>query len=473
MTAAALSPALPDALRTLAADDRVTVRHDGAPDPNGKVVAYWMQRAQRGTDNAALDCAVHAANGLGLPLVVYFAGISNFPHANLRHYVFLNEGLRDVQHDLEKRNISFILRNAPHEDHLKFFADVHPALIVGDENPMRIPEQWRSRIAAAVKVPFWTVDADVIVPSKRYEKAPYAAYTIRKRLWRMVPDYLVASENPKALHAWKKPRGFHHADVHADMTAGWKDLDRTVQAVPGLHGGAHAARARLQHFITKLLPDYADLRNQPDRDGTSKLSPYLHYGHISPITITLAVQAAAAANPKLKANVDSYLDELVTWRELSIAWVKYDRHYDDPQTAEPWAVKTVEQHAHDVRNPTYTLAQLDRAETYDELWNAAQRQMVREGWMHNMMRMYWAKKILEWSPDNATAMKHCIHLNDRYFLDGRDPNGYSGIAWAIYGKFDRPWGERPIFGKLRYMSLASTGRKFNSKAYIAQYPPGT
>jgi deoxyribodipyrimidine photo-lyase len=469
--AESLSPDLPDALRRLASDDRVTVRRDGAPDPQGKVVVYWMQRAERGVDNAALDCAVHAANALGLPVVVYFAGISNFPHANLRHYVFLNEGLRDVEHDLKERNVSFVLRNAPHEDHLKFFADVKAALIVGDENPMRVPESWRRKIADAVRVPFWTVDADVIVPSKRLEKAPYAAYTIRKRLWRMVPEYLTASDNPKALHPWKRPRGLHADDVQKDMTAGWKDLDRSVGAVPDLRGGAHAARARLRYFIEHLLPDYAELRRQPDRDGTSKLSPYLHYGHISPVTIALAVEAAVAKSPRLRANADSFLDELVTWRELSIAWVKFDPHYDDPLTAEPWAVKTVEQHAEDARDPVYSLKQLERGETYDELWNAAQRQMVRYGWMHNILRMYWAKKILEWSPDNATAMKHAIYLNDRYFLDGRDPSGYAGIAWAIYGKFDRPWGDRKIFGKIRYMSGASTGRKFNSKAYIEQNPP--
>ena len=468
--AARLSPDLSPELRAIATEDRVTVRRDGAPDPNGKAVVYWMQRAERAFDNPALDCAVNVANVLGLPVVVYFAGISNFPHANLRHYVFLNQGLRDVQEDLKRRNVSFVLRNAPREDHLAMFADAKAAIVIGDENPMRVPESWRRTIAEKIKVPFWTVDADVIVPSNRFDKAQYAAYTIRTRLWKMVPDYLTPSDNPSATHAWQKPRGFYADDVSEDMTAGWKDLDRSVPAVDDLCGGAHAAHARLRHFVSAMLPGYAHNRNHPDQDATSMLSPYLHYGHISPLTIYLAIEAAVEKDRSLRESADSFLDELVTWRELCVNWVKYDPNYDNPECAEPWARKTIAEHEHDPRDPLYTAKQMERAETYDELWNAAQRQMVRRGWMHNFMRMYWAKKILEWSPDNATAMKTAIYLNDKYFIDGRDPGGYAGIAWAIYGKFDRPWGERRIFGKIRYMSAASSGRKFNSKAYIAQNP---
>ncbi len=468
---AKLSPYLPEALRALASDDRVTVRRDGAPDPDGKTVVYWMQRAERAFDNPALDCAVEIANSLGLPVVVYFAGISNFPHANLRHYVFLNQGLRDVEADLKQRNVSFVLRNAPREDRLQFFTDAQAAIVIGDENPMREPERWRREIAEKITVPFWTVDADVIVPSKRFDKAQYAAYTIRTKLWKMVPDYLSPSTNPKGNHAWTRPHGFVADDVQQDMTAGWKDLDRSVGPVDTLTGGAHAAHARLQHFVAKMLPGYAHNRNHPDQDGTSVLSPYLHYGHISPLTIYLAIEGAVEKDGSLRESADSFLDEMVTWRELCINWVKYDPNYDNPACAEEWARKTVAAHAHDARDPMYSVEQMERAETYDEMWNAAQRQMIRRGWMHNFMRMYWAKKILEWSPDNATAMQTTIYLNDKYFIDGRDPGGYAGIAWAIYGKFDRPWGERKIFGKIRYMSGASTGRKFNSKAYITQNPP--
>ncbi len=469
--AAKLSSGLPEALRVLASGDRVTVRRDGAPKADGKAVVYWMQRAERAFDNPALDVAVEVANELGLPVVAYFAGISNFRNGVLRGYIFLNEGLRDVEADLKQRNVSFVLRNAPREDHLQFFADAQAAIVIGDENPMREPERWRAEIAKKIDVPFWTVDADSLVPMKRFDKAQYAAYTMRSKLWKMVPEYLTPSSNPAAQHAWQRPKGFYADDPQKDMTEGWPDLDRSVGASPNLRGGSHAAHARLQHFVTKLLPAYAHNRNHPDVDGTSVLSPYLHFGHISPLTIYLAIEAAVEKDKSLRESADSFLDELVTWRELCVNYVKYNSHYDDPECAEEWARKTVAAHAGDPRDPVYTLQQLERAETYDELWNAAQRQMVRLGWMHNFMRMYWAKKILEWSPDNATAMKNTIYMNDKYFVDGRDPGGYAGIAWAIYGKFDRPWGERKVFGKLRYMSGASTGRKFNSKAYITQHPP--
>ncbi len=467
----ALPPDLPESLRRLASNDRVTVRRDGAPKADGKVVVYWMQRAERGVDNPALDVAVEVANELGLPVVAFFSGVANFPHGVLRGYVFLNEGLRDVEEDMGKRNVSFVLRNAPNEDRLRFFHDVQAAIVIGDENPMRVPEGWHREVQQKFDGPYWSVDADVIVPTKRFEKAPYAAYTVRGRLWKMLPEYLEESTNPSAKHAWTKPKGFLADDPHDDMTTGWKDLDRSVGKAPEFTGGAHAAQARLKQFVEHMLPGYAHLRNHPDTDGTSVLSPYLHFGHISPLRIYLEIERAAGKNPRLRESADSFLDELVTWRELCIAWVKWDPNYDNPETAEDWARKTVAAHAGDKRDQLYTAKQMENAETYDELWNAAQRQMVRRGWMHNFMRMYWAKKVLEWSPSNAEAMSTLIYLNDKYFVDGRDPGGYAGIAWAIYGKFDRPWGERPIFGKIRYMSGGSTGKKFNSKAYIAQNPP--
>jgi deoxyribodipyrimidine photo-lyase len=189
---------------------------------------------------------------------------------------------------------------------------------------------------------------------------------------------------------------------------------------------------------------------------------------VGPITIALAVDAAVKANPRLKAARDSYFNELIVWRELAVNFVRFTPKYDSPECADAWAQATIAAHARDERQPLYTLDQLESGRTYDDLWNAGQAQMVRYGWMHNYVRMYWAKKILEWTPDVATAMKYAIHLNDKYFLDGRDPNGYAGIAWAILGKFDRAWGERAVFGKIRYMSGASTGRKFNSKKYIEQ-----
>ena len=453
---------------SLSNDPRVTVRREGTPSRDGKCVVYWMQRAQRGVDNHAVDLAVKMANLLGVPLVVYFAAISNFPHANLRHYAFLNEGLRDIEADLAARNISFIMRRAPHESHERLLADVNATFLIGDENPLRVPERWRKQLACRISIPFWTVDADVVVPSKLIERAQYGAHTIRPRLFRLLPEYLHPYENLHADHAWKKPRGFHADSVHEDMTRGWDDFDRSVAPVEAWKGGSHAGLKRLKLFTRRLLEDYDLQRNHPEIDGTSCMSPYLHFGHVGPITIALAVDAAAKANPKLRGARDSYFNELIVWRELAINFVRYTSKYDSPECAESWAKATIAEHARDEREHLYALHQLENAETYDDLWNAGQIQMVRHGWMHNYLRMYWAKKILEWTPDVATAMKYAIYLNDKYFLDGRDPNGYAGIAWAILGKFDRAWGERPIFGKIRSMSSASTGKKFDSKRYIQQ-----
>jgi deoxyribodipyrimidine photo-lyase len=455
-------------LRALANDARVTVRRGGPPAADGKCIVYWMQRAQRGVDNHAVDLAVKVANALGLPLVVYFAGISNFPHANLRHYAFLNQGLPDIEADLASRNIAFVLRNAPQESHVRLLADVKAAMVIGDENPMREPERWRKRLAEAIRIPFWTVDTDVVVPSKLIEKAQYGAYTIRPRLYRLLPEFLVPYENPSAEKAWHRPKGFHADSVHEDMTKDWKDLDRSVAPVAAWTGGTHAGLARLKLFTSKLLRDYEAKRNKPEADGTSGLSPYLHYGHLGPVTICQAVEAAVKKDHSLKAARDAYFNELIAWRELAVNFVKYSDHYDTADCAEDWAKKTIADHARDERERLYSLKELESGETYDELWNAAQIQMVRHGWMHNYMRMYWAKKILEWTPDVATAVRYAVHLNDKYFLDGRDPNGYAGIAWAMVGKFDRAWGERAVFGKIRYMSGASTGKKFDSKLYIEQ-----
>ncbi len=461
---------VPQALRELAGDARVTVRRGGAP-AKGKCVVYWMQRTQRGRDNHALNKAVAVGDALGLPVVAYFAGIKNFPHANLRHYAFLNQGLPDIEEDCAERGVGFVMRRAPHEDHMRFFADVDAAMVIGDENPMRVPEQWRVSVANALgrqRVPFWTVDADVIVPSKLLEKAQFSAAVARPRLYGALAEFLVPYENPKASVAWTEPKGLQADDVRADMTRGWTEFDRSVPPVEAWTGGRRAGMKRLHLFCEELLAAYDRDRSRPEVDGSSKMSPYLHYGHLGPQTVMLAVEAAVAKNPKLKGAAESYKNELVVWRELSVNFVRYQPEYDSPGCADNWAKLTLAEHDHDEREFLYTDAQFERAETHDELWNAAQIQMVRYGWMHNYLRMYWAKKIVEWTPNVAEAMRVAVWLNDKYELDGRDPGGYAGIAWSMLGKFDRAWFDRPIFGKRRYMSGASTGRKFGSELYIQQ-----
>ncbi len=458
--------ALPQALATLADDPRVTVRRGGAPLPDAKCVVYWMQRAERGVDNPALDTAIHIGNELRLPVVAFFSAISNFPNANLRHYVFLNQGLQDVEADLHERGVGFVVRRPPGNSLEAFAAEVGAAMIVGDENPMREPERWRKVLAGRLRMPYWTVDADVVVPSKLFTKPMYALHIFRPHLYAELPKYLVAPEQPRPHKEWKQPNGLESYPVHDDITQGWTKFDRSVHPVDTFRGGTHTAKRRLKAFVQNQLAYYDMARKHPEDQGTSQLSPYLHFGHISPLTIALAAMEAVKAGHVPKAAYDAYIGELVAWRELCVNSVRYSSNYDSIECAEPWAEKTLSAHVRDKRDPLYTLEQMERAETYDDLWNASQLQMVRYGWMHNQMRMYWAKKILEWSPTPAKAFEYAVHLNDKYEMDGRDPNGYAGIAWAIAGKFDRAWGERKIFGKIRYMSGASTGRKFNSKKYI-------
>jgi len=452
-----------DTVHNICNDPRVTVRRAGNPDPDGGCVVYWMQRAQRGTDNPALDVAVEAGNALRKPVVVFFAPVPFYPHANLRHYRFLNEGIPDISVALRQRRIGFVLRPYPDHSLTKFCEEVKAALVVGDENPLREPARWRHSAAKKLRVPLWTVDADVIVPSKLLDKAHYAAHTIRPRLQALQKQYLVASRNPEAHVPWRRPTNLISLDPASGITRGW-NINRSVLPVTAWRGGTAEGLRLLHDFLNHKLHGYKTQRNRPETDHTSRLSPYLHFGQISPITVAMAVENTHAP----QADKDAYLDQVTTWRELAANLVRFNPEYDNIECGEPWAHRTLAKHANDHRPILYAERQLESAETHDQLWNAAQMQMVNTGWMHNYLRMYWAKKILEWTRSPAQAHQTAVRLNDKYELDGRDPNGYAGIAWAIVGKFDRPWFERSIFGQVRYMSGESTGKKFDSKRYVQQ-----
>jgi deoxyribodipyrimidine photo-lyase len=459
---------IPDSLKELANNSRILIRRDGPPRADAKCVVYWMQRAMRIHENSALDVAIDVANLLGLPVVVFFAVIPNYPNANLRHYHFMQQGLRDVEEDAKERGVGFVLRRYPDNSLERFLEEVSAAMLVGDENPCREPERWRKVLARRLTLPYWSVDADVVVPSAVLGRDYFLLQHMRPHLRRALPKFLVAPKNPKPQHTWIQPKSLSVESLAGDITAGFKDLDRTIKPVDTFTGGTHAALKSLKHFVAHGLADYVDKRNHPEVKGTSRLSPYLHFGNIGPATIALAVEKALAEGRIDQAARDRFLDQVIAWRELSVLFVKYNDNYDNWESAEPWAHKTLVEHAGDQRAFRYTFGQLERAETHDELWNAAQREMTRNGWMHNYMRMYWAKMILEWAPDPARAYEWAVILNDRYELDGRDPNGYAGIAWAIVGKHDRPWFNRPVFGLVRPMSGASTSKKFDAKAYIDQ-----
>ncbi len=458
--------ALPEEISQLMSSPRVRVRRSGPPRSGGRCVVYWMQRAQRIGDNPALDVAIEAANILGLPVVVFFSVIANYPNANLRHYHFMQQGLRDVETDAAARRVGFILRRQLDNSLETFLEEVDAALLIGDENPCREPERWRNVLARRLKLPFWTVDADVIVPSEVFGRSFHLLHHFRPHLNRELPLFLVPHSNLKPLREWKPWKPFAHFSPVDDITTGFNSLDRTIGPVDTFTGGSHEALRRLDIFLCEKLANYTRERNFPECDGTSKLSPYLHFGHISPATIAFGVQRAVDAGRITAEASEKFLDQVIGWRELSVLFVKYEPNYDSWECAAPWARKTLLEHAGDPRSDQYDFAQLERGETDDDLWNAAQRQMVDTGWMHNYMRMYWAKKILEWAPDPARAFEWAVVLNDRYELDGRDPNGYAGIAWSIVGRHDRPWFNRPVFGLIRPMSGASLAKKFDSRAYI-------
>jgi deoxyribodipyrimidine photo-lyase len=459
----------PDALAALANNPRILVRRGGPQLSDGKCIVYWMQRAMRIHENPALDVAIDAANLLGLSVVIFFSVIPNYPNANLRHYHFLQQGLRDVEEEAKERGVGFVLRRYPDNSLEKFLEEVDAAMLIGDENPCREPERRRKVLARRLKLPYWTVDADVVVPSAVFGRDYFLLQHMRPHLKEALPRFLLATHSPKPQHPWHKAKSLVASSLRNDITAGFNDLDRTIQPVDTFTGGTHAALKHLKDFVSNGLKDYVDKCNHPEMKGTSRLSPYLHFGNIGPITIALAVENALAQRHISQAARDRFLDQVIAWRELSVLFVKYNDNYDNWECAEPWAHKTLVEHAGDARSRRYTFEQLERAETHDDLWNAAQREMIETGWMHNYMRMYWAKMILEWAPDPARAYEWAVILNDRHELDGRDPNGYAGIAWAIVGKHDRPWFNRPIFGLVRPMSGASTAKKFDAQAYIEQH----
>ena len=460
---------IPAELMQLAAQPRVLVRRSAAPLKTGRCVVYWMQRAVRIADNPALDLAIEAGNLLGLPVVVYFQVIPNYPNANLRHYHFLQQGLRDVQQDASERGVGFVLRRSPENSLEAFLEEVEAALLIGDENPCREPERWRRVLAKRLRLPYWTVDADVVVPSRIFSRSFVLLHHFRPHLKAEFPNYLVAPANIAPLHRWKPRKKLESFSLDKDITEGFSKLDRAIGPVDSFTGGTRSALKRLNDFVNLELKDYEETRNHPEGKGTSRLSPYLHFGNIGPVTIALAVRKAVAEGKATATAADKYLDQLIGWRELAVLFVRHEPNYDNWECAAPWARKTLIEHTGDPRAHRYSLDQLERAETADDLWNAGQREMVDTGWMHNYMRMYWAKKILEWAPDPARAFEWAVLLNDRYELDGRDPNGYAGIGWAIVGRHDRPWFNKPVFGLVRPMSAASTARKFDAEKYIRQH----
>jgi deoxyribodipyrimidine photo-lyase len=426
----------------------------------GRYVLYWMQASQRTGDNHALEYAVLKANELNQPLVVFFGITDRFPEANERHYTFMLEGLRDVKRSLEKRRIRMVVQNTSPEQGAVQFAR-GASFVVVDRGYLRIQKEWRNRVASLIDCPLIQVESDVIVPVEETSpKEEYAAATIRSKIHKKLDRFLVpVKETHPLVDSLSLDFGSFDIDDVEKALAKLR-IDRGVKRVLPFRGGEQEAKKHLQVFLRDKLERFPELRNDPTVDFLSNMSPYLHFGQISPLCIALKV---SKTNGLAR---DAYIEELIVRRELSMNFVFYNEKYDSFEGAIPaWAQKTLKAHRRDKRPYLYSLEELEAAETHDPYWNAAQKEMLFAGKMHGYMRMYWGKKILEWSNSPEEGFHAALYLNNKYELDGRDPNGFTGVAWC-FGKHDRPWGEREIFGNVRYMNAGGLKRKFDADEYV-------
>jgi deoxyribodipyrimidine photo-lyase len=422
-----------------------------------------MSRDQRVADNWALLHAQQEALLRGAPLLTVFCLAPEFLGAPLRSYAFMLRGLEETAQSLRKLSIGFVLLHGDPGSAVPALARrIKAGLVVTDFDPLHIKTRWQTAVATGLSLPVIEVDAHNIVPARHVSPKPeFGAYTLRPKLHKLLPDFLAPipalRRHP---HAWTPDT----PEMKADEILKKLRVDRSVGETSWLTPGSSAGLRILRQFMAQRLAGYPEASRNPTLDGLSNLSPYLHFGQISAQRVAWEVSQAEAPS----AARDAFLEELVIRRELADNFCLYNPHYDSVQGFPDWAQRTLSAHAADVRPILYSREQLETADTHDDLWNAAQQEMMRRGKMHSYLRMYWAKKILEWTPSPAVALKTVIELNDRYELDGRDPNGYAGAAWSIGGVHDRAWGERPIFGKIRYMNYNGCKSKFNVSAYIRQ-----
>ena len=426
-------------------------------------VCYWMSRDQRAYDNWALLFAQEIALSQKKDLLVVFCLGSSFLGATIRQFSFMIEGLAEVKKDLGVKNIPFyVINGSPSYAIPQFVKDHDVSVIISDFDPLRIKKKWKKLVKDNLDIGFFEVDAHNIVPCwVASDKAEYGAYTIRPKIKKKLPVFL------EDYHVLKKMPGSSIKQKKIDWEKLYKnlDVDRSIKPIDWVKPGSSSAFDTLEVFLEKGIYGYKDKSNDPTKDAQSGMSPFIHFGSISSQRIALEIE-------RLDIGDDikwSYLEQLIIRKELSDNHCNYMPGYDNASSFPGWSKKTLDMHIDDKRDHIYTVDEFEHAKTHDPLWNACQNEMVYLGKMHGYMRMYWAKKILEWSKDYNTALKTAIYLNDRYELDGRDPNGYTGIAWSIGGLHDRAWKEREIFGKVRYMSYNGARSKFDIDAYIKKY----
>ena len=427
---------------------------------SGNSVLYWMIRDKRVNDNWALLEAQKIALKNNVPLIVCFNYYNKYSQANNRHYQFLFDGLKEVHSSLSKLNIQFHLLQGKSDQAIPKFIDKYTVgHLVVDFSPLRVYKNRLNKVLQKTAIPVSQVDAHNIVPVwQASEKKEFAAYTIRPKIKRLLPDYLTdipkVTKHPYILDVTQNK-------INWDNALSSLRLDESVMPLDWINPGEKSAMELLKKIKSSLV-NYNEHRNDPNLDKLSNMSPFFHYGHIAPQRVALEIKNSNLP-PEDK---DAYLEEMIIRRELADNFCHYEKNYDQFEGFHAWAQKTLNEHRNDEREFVYSPEEFEYSETHDDLWNAAQDEMKIKGKMHGFMRMYWAKKILEWSPSPEIAQQTAIELNDKYQIDGRDPNGYTGIAWSIGGIHDRAWFERPVFGKIRFMNYNGCKRKFNVQTYI-------
>lgn len=425
-------------------------------------IVYWMSRDQRVHDNWAFLYAQQIATIRKVELVVIFALKPNFLEATIRQYGFMLRGLEEVEDEFKKLNINFSLLLGDPVEVVADFANKHKAgALVTDFDPLRIKQQWQKEVSKKISCIFFDVDAHNIVPCRTAStKQEFGAYTIRPKINRVLSKYLVPFPSVKKQDIFVK---FDKNDWKAARES--LRVDFEVREVTWCLPGEKAGKQALKDFVENRISNYSEKRNDPNENAQSNLSPYLHFGNLGAQRVALEIMKRGSGSK----NAQDFLEELIVRKELSDNFCFYNQKYDSKECFPEWAKKTLSDHEKDKRQYLYTIWQFEQAETHDPLWNAAQQEMKMTGKMHGYMRMYWAKKILEWTKSADEALRYAIYLNDKYELDGRDPNGYAGIAWSIGGVHDRPWFDRSVFGKIRYMNYQGCKSKFDIETYMKKH----
>jgi deoxyribodipyrimidine photo-lyase len=449
---------------------RIRQLNSASERPDAQYVLYWSQMNRRVDCNHALLYAIEIANRLNVPVLFYEGLTCTYEYANDRLHTFILEAVPETARRLKQAGIGYVfyLRKTKDSRNDVFYELAkHAAAVVTDDYPTFIARQHNARVPQKLGIPYYVVDSSCIVPMEEIPERQYAAYTMRPKIHRLLPRYLKFPDALKLKKRFTAAVPHFHTEVTDDTIARLVsscEIDHSVAPSVVFRGGRGAAERLLQYFLEHNLKRYAQARNEPSDHATSHLSPYLHFGQISSLEVASTVKAYAHEH---KLIADEYLEELIVRRELAF---NYARHVQDPKdlaNLPEWCRENMSKHAKDKRDPVYSHAQIEQAETYDELWNATQKEMLFRGKIHGYYRMYWGKKIIEWARDYQEAADLMIHLHGKYALDGRDPNTYTNVLWC-FGLHDRPWPERPVFGKMRYMSLEGMKRKTNTQAYIQE-----